>query len=62
MTSFTLRYVSQAELLLLLELTGWVDFECYGSYDLDPVTDQSDRLIVTAQLTPSERFLTRVID
>ncbi|CAA9542358.1 MAG: hypothetical protein AVDCRST_MAG33-135 [uncultured Thermomicrobiales bacterium] len=61
-TSFTLRYVSQAELLLLLELTGWVDFECYGSYDLDPVTDQSDRLIVTAQLTPSERFLTRVID
>lgn len=61
-TSFTLRYVSHAELLLLLELTGWVDFEGYGSYDLDPVTDSSERLIVTAQRTPSERFLTRVID
>ena len=60
-TGFTLRYVSPAELLLMLELSGWVDFEVYGSYELDPLTDGSDRLIVTAQRTPSGRFATRVI-
>ncbi len=61
-TSFVLRYLHPSELLLLLELCGWVDFEIYGSYDLDPLTDASDRLIVTAQRTPSDRFQTRVIE
>ncbi len=60
-TGFTLRYLHRTELLLMLELAGWVDFEVYGSYDLDPVTDSSDRLIVTAQRTPSGRSQTRVI-
>ncbi len=60
-TGFTLRYLHRSELLLMLEFAGWVDFEVYGSYDLDPVTDSSERLIVTAQRTPSERFQTRVI-
>lgn len=60
-TGFTLRYLHRSELLLMLEFAGWVDFEVYGSYDLDPVSDSSERLIVTAQRTPSERFETRVI-
>jgi len=60
-TSFALRYLHPSELLLMLELCGWVDFEVYGSYDLDPLNDASDRLIVTAQRTPSDRFQTRVI-
>lgn len=60
-TSFVLRYLHSSELLLMLELCGWVDFEVYGSYDLDPLNDASDRLIVTAQRTTSNRFQTRVI-
>ena len=60
-TSFTLRYLHRTELLLMLELAGWVDFEVYGSYELDPVSDSSDRLIVTAQRTPTGRSRTRVI-
>lgn len=61
-TSFVLRYFSQAELLLMLELSGWVDFEVYGSWDLDPLTDSSERLIVTAQRTPSDRYATRILE
>lgn len=61
-TAFNLRYVTPAELLLMLELSGWVDFEVYGSYDLDPLTDESERLIVTAQRTPSDRFLERRLE
>jgi SAM-dependent methyltransferase len=59
-TSFSLRYLHHSELLLLLELSGWVDFEVYGSWELDPLTDTSERLIVTAQRTPSDRYLERV--
>lgn len=61
-TGFVLRYLSRAELILMLELSGWVDFEVYGSYDLDPLTDTSERLIVTAQRTPSDRHSTRVLE
>lgn len=60
-TGFTLRYLHRSELLLMLELAGWVDFEIYGSYELDPVSDTSERLILTAQRTPSERSQIRVI-
>lgn len=61
-TGFTLRYLHHSELLLLLELAGWVDVETYGSYDLDPLTDTSDRLIVTAQRRPAGRSSVRVLD
>ena len=48
-TDFPMRYIHHAELLLMLELTGWLPADTYGSYDLDPYTDDSERLIVTAR-------------
>lgn len=52
-TAFTLRYVHAAELVLMLEKAGFVEWQLYGSYELDPYTDTSDRLITLAELTPS---------
>ena len=52
-SSFPMRYVVPSELELLLEVTGFVEWKLYGSYDLDPYDDGSDRLIVTAEVTPS---------
>jgi SAM-dependent methyltransferase len=52
-TSFPMRYVMPSELELLLELTGFVEWKLYGSYDLDPFDNSSERLIVTAEVTPS---------
>lgn len=50
---FPMRYLVASELALLLEVTGFVEWKLYGSYDLDPYADGSDRLIVTAEVTPS---------
>jgi hypothetical protein len=50
---FPMRYVAPAELELMLELTGFVEWKPYGSYELDPFEDDSERLIVTAEVTPS---------
>ena len=50
---FPMRYLVASELALLLEVTGFVEWKLYGSYDLDPYHDGSDRLIVTAEVTPS---------
>ncbi len=50
-TTFPLRYLHRAELELLLELTGFVDVQVYGGYELEPFGDQADRLIVTAEKT-----------
>ena len=52
-TAFTLRYVHAAELELMLEKAGFVEWQLYGSYELDPYTDSSERLIALAELTPS---------
>jgi SAM-dependent methyltransferase len=52
-TGFPLRYMVASELALLLEVSGFVEWKRYGSYDLDPFDDRSDRLIVTAEVTPS---------
>jgi hypothetical protein len=52
-TSFPMRYLVASELVLLLEITGFVEWKLYGSYDLDPYHDVSDRLIVTAEVTPN---------
>jgi hypothetical protein len=52
-SGFPMRYLVASELTLLLELTGFVEWKIYGSYDLDPYDDDSDRLIVTAEVTPS---------
>jgi hypothetical protein len=52
-SSFPMRYLVAPELELLLELAGFVEWKLYGSYDLDLYDDSSDRLIVTAEVTPS---------
>ena len=52
-SGFPLRYLFASELALLLEISGFVEWKIYGSYDLDPFDERSDRLIVTAEVTPS---------
>jgi SAM-dependent methyltransferase len=52
-SGFPMRYLVASELALLLEVSGFVEWKRYGSYDLDPFDDRSDRLIVTAEVTPS---------
>jgi hypothetical protein len=52
-TSMPMRYVHRAELELMLELAGFVEWQIYGSYDLDEFGDHSERLIVAAEVTRS---------
>ena len=52
-SAFALRYVHASELALMLELSGFTEPMIYGSYELDPYTDESDRILVTAEVTPS---------
>jgi SAM-dependent methyltransferase len=54
-TSFTMRYLHRAELELMLELAGFAEWQVYGSYDLDPFDDHSERLIVAAEVIGSNR-------
>jgi SAM-dependent methyltransferase len=54
-SEFPLRYVHASELALMLELSGFTDPMFYGSYDLDPFENESDRLLVTAEVTPFPR-------
>jgi SAM-dependent methyltransferase len=53
-TSYKMRYLHRAELELMLELAGFAEWQIYGSYDLDPYTDHSERLIVAAEVTASK--------
>jgi SAM-dependent methyltransferase len=48
-SQYEMRYIHRAELELMLELAGYPEWELYGSYDLDPFEDGSDRLIVAAE-------------
>ena len=52
-SGFPMRYVIPSEIELMLEVTGFAEWTLYGSYDLDPYDDDSERLIVTAEVTPS---------
>ncbi len=52
-TAFTLRYLHAAELELLLHTAGFVEWQLYGSYELDPYLDSSERLIALAELVAS---------
>lgn len=54
-TGYPMRYLHRAELELLLELVGFAEWQVYGSYDLDPFADGSERLIATAEVTPGGR-------
>ena len=53
-SGFPMRYAHPSELELLLELAGFVEWKLYGSYELDPFDDGSERLIVTAEVTASQ--------
>jgi SAM-dependent methyltransferase len=53
LSRFPLRYVTRSELELMLELAGFVEWQIYGSYDLEPFTGESERLIVMAEVTAS---------
>lgn len=61
-TSFPLRYVHGSELKLMLELAGFIEVRTYGSYEMDPLDDDSDRLFVTAEVVPSPVSVTRKVD
>ncbi len=52
-TRFPLRYIHASELELMLTLAGFSETRLYGSYDLDPYEDDSERLFVTSEVTPS---------
>lgn len=54
-SAFPMRYVYASELELMLELAGFVEWKLYGSYELDPLEDGSERLIVLAEATASSR-------
>lgn len=50
---FPLRYIYPAELELMLEVAGFTEVRMYGSYEMDPLDDDSERLFVTAEVIPS---------
>lgn len=45
-----LRFFSRAELSLLLKTSGWQESAVYGDYDLRPLEDGCERLLVLANL------------
>lgn len=52
-TSFDMRYLFPSELVLMLEGAGFIEWQTYGTYELDTFVDSSPRFIVTAEKTPS---------
>jgi SAM-dependent methyltransferase len=46
--SFVLRYVGRHEFALLLQRAGFADINFYGSYDLEPFSSASERMIAVA--------------
>ncbi len=38
----------------MLELAGFTEVRMYGSYEMDPFDDDSERLFVTAEVIPSD--------
>lgn len=54
-SSFPLRYVYASEMAMMLELSGFIEPMFYGNYDLDPYEYDSERLIVTSEVTASRR-------
>jgi ubiquinone/menaquinone biosynthesis C-methylase UbiE len=55
--SYKLRFVHRFELELLLEQAGFAVEAIYGSYDLDPLTDESPQMFVVAQRQLSPAIL-----
>lgn len=48
-TEFPMRWVTPAELTLMLEITGFEGWNLAGGYDGSPLTDMSDRMLVAAR-------------
>jgi SAM-dependent methyltransferase len=57
--TYTLRYIHRFELELLLETAGFDIEAVYGSYDLEPLTDDSPLLLVVAQRRVGSAILAR---
>ncbi|MCX2727337.1 class I SAM-dependent methyltransferase [Thermomicrobium sp. 4228-Ro] len=57
--TYTLRYVHRFELELLLETAGFDIEAVYGSYDLEPLSDESPSLLVVAQRRVDSAILAR---
>ncbi|MBA2468162.1 MAG: class I SAM-dependent methyltransferase [Chloroflexia bacterium] len=53
-SQFELRFVHPNELSLMLSAAGFSDVRMYGGYELDPLDDSSDRILVTAEASPGE--------
>lgn len=51
-TAFDLRYVCRHELELMLRTAGFVDWQVYGGYELEPYDDVADRMIIAAEPDP----------
>lgn len=47
-TEFILRYVYASELTLMLELAGFRDIRIFGSLDLEPLDESSERIFIIA--------------
>lgn len=48
-TAFAMRWVSPAEIALMLTAAGFVDVNLAGGYDGSPLSDMSDRMLVVAR-------------
>lgn len=48
-THFSLRYVYLNELTLMLSIAGFTGVRAYGSHELDPLDDTSERIFITAE-------------
>lgn len=48
-TAFPMRWVSPAEISLMLAAAGYTDVSLAGSYDGSPLSDMSDRILVVAR-------------
>ena len=48
-TEFPMRWVTPAEIVLMLDASGFVDSNLAGSYDGSALSDMSDRMLVVAR-------------
>lgn len=48
-SQFELRYLHPNELSLMLDAAGFSGVHLYGGYELEPLDDSSDRILVTAE-------------
>ncbi len=54
---FDLRYLHVNELKLMLGIAGFTEIRVYGSYEMDPLEDASDRMFITADVAPADEHI-----